>query len=221
MSASMPRTEMSRLSLSLVLAVAGGALAGCGSDHMIAVEQFPAELERRACARAVACRGAESQTACESTVFVAESSGALTSIEAVKRGTVKYDAESARVCLDAITTDCADLGRAGRLRQRLPRDRARRRRLRDRFRVRRPRTVSGSRHVYRRLLRGDLRGGRRPHRHRRGLRLPLVVHPLRRRRLLRQRSNVHCAPPGRRRVPGRRERVPRACGVPLSSRRLG
>ena len=33
----------------------------------------------------------------------------LTVVAAVKRGTVKYDAESARVCLDAFTTDCADL----------------------------------------------------------------------------------------------------------------
>ena len=105
---SLPRTELLRLSLSLVLALAGGALTGCGSNS-ISVDEFPAELERRACTRAVACGGAENQTTCESTVFVAESSGALTVVAAAKRGTVKYDGESARVCLDAFTTDCADL----------------------------------------------------------------------------------------------------------------
>jgi hypothetical protein len=108
MTASMPRTEMFRLSLSLVLTVAGSALTGCGSNP-IPVEDLPAELERRACARAVACGGAESQTTCESTVFVAENSAILTLVEGVKRGTIKYDGDSARVCLDAITTDCADL----------------------------------------------------------------------------------------------------------------
>ena len=108
MIAAIPRTEMYRPSLALVLALAGGALTGCGSD-LIPIEQLPAELERRACARATACGGAESQTACESTLFLTESSETLTLVEAVKRGTVKYDGDSARVCLDAITADCADL----------------------------------------------------------------------------------------------------------------
>jgi hypothetical protein len=108
MMTSMPRPEIFRLSLAFLLAVASGALTGCGSDP-IPVEELPAEIERRGCARAAACGGAESQTACESTTFLAESAGARTVVEAVKRGTVKYDGESARICLDALTIDCADL----------------------------------------------------------------------------------------------------------------
>jgi hypothetical protein len=108
MIASLPRTEMLRLSLALVLAAVGSALTGCGSNS-ISLQELPAELERRACARAVACGGAESQTACESTLFLAENQELLTLNEAVKRGTVRYDAASAGACLNAITTDCADL----------------------------------------------------------------------------------------------------------------
>jgi len=112
MIASLPRTEMLRLSLSLVLAVvlavAGGALAGCGSSS-IPIDDLVPELQQRACARAVACGGAESQTSCESTIFLAQDSGVLTVVQDVKRGTIKYDGASARVCVDAITTDCADL----------------------------------------------------------------------------------------------------------------
>ena len=104
---SLPRTELLRLSLSLVLAVAGGALTGCGSNS-ISVDELPSELERRVCARAVACGGAESQAVCESTVFIAQDWSVLTVVAGVKRGTIKYDGASARVCLDAIDTDCAD-----------------------------------------------------------------------------------------------------------------
>jgi hypothetical protein len=107
MIASMPRTNRHCPSALLVI-VACAALTGCGSGG-ISIDELPSELERRACARAVACGGAESQTACESTAFVAESSDVQTVVAAVKRGTVKYDGDSARVCLDAITTDCADL----------------------------------------------------------------------------------------------------------------
>ena len=105
MMTSLPRTQLLRLSLSLVLAVAGGALTGCGSNS-ISVDELPSELERRACARAVACGGAESQTVCESTVFIAQDWSVLTVVAGVKRGTIKYDGASARVCLDAIDTDC-------------------------------------------------------------------------------------------------------------------
>jgi hypothetical protein len=89
--------------------LAGSALVGCGGSDSISIDELPGALGQRVCARAVACRGAESQTACESTLFLAEDSGFQTVVAAVKRGTVKYDGASARACLDAITTDCADL----------------------------------------------------------------------------------------------------------------
>lgn len=104
-----PRTEMFRLSLALILTVAGSALTGCGSSDSLPIDELPAELEQRVCARAVACSGAESQTTCESTIFFAEDPGVQTLVAAVKRGTVNYDGQSARTCLDAYTTDCADL----------------------------------------------------------------------------------------------------------------
>jgi hypothetical protein len=108
MTAFTSRTEMHRLSLVLSLVGACAALASCTSNE-ISIDELVPEIERRFCARAVACGGAESQTACESTVFLAESSGVLTLVEAVERGTVEYDGESARECVDAIITDCADL----------------------------------------------------------------------------------------------------------------
>jgi hypothetical protein len=108
MNAFTSRAEMHVLALALVSI--SGALGGCGSDG-ISIDELPAELERRLCARAVACGGAESQTSCESTVFVAESSEVMTLVAAVKRGSIKYDGASARACLDAFATnDCADLG---------------------------------------------------------------------------------------------------------------
>jgi len=105
------RTNSRRLFLAtLILASAGSALAGCHSDE-ISIDDLPVELERRVCARAVACGGAESESSCESTLFVAESSSVMTLIAAVKRGTVTYDGESASECLDAIApADCARLG---------------------------------------------------------------------------------------------------------------
>lgn len=103
------RTETLRLSLAAILTVAGTALAGCGSSDAIPIDNLASELEQRVCARAVACGGAESQTTCESTLFLTEQSGFQTVVQAVKRGTIAYDGTSAQTCLDAITTDCADL----------------------------------------------------------------------------------------------------------------
>ena len=109
MTAFTSRTELPRLSLALVLISTSAALTACGSNK-ISIDDLPAEVEWRACARAVACGGAESQSSCESTLFVAESSSLKTLVAAVKRGTVDYDGESADACLDAITTtDCAEL----------------------------------------------------------------------------------------------------------------
>jgi len=105
------RTNSRRLFLAtLILASAGSALTGCDSDE-ISIDDLPAEVERRLCARAVACGGAESQASCESTAYVAESASVMTLVAAVKRGTVAYDGESASECLDAFTAnDCASLG---------------------------------------------------------------------------------------------------------------
>ena len=102
-----PRASFVRL-VALALATLGVPLAGCGggSGSAIPIDQLAAEVRAANCRAAAACGDAPSQATCEAALFLTRDSVINGTIAAVKRGTVVYDGDLARQCLDGLGENC-------------------------------------------------------------------------------------------------------------------
>jgi hypothetical protein len=100
-----PRHSSVRL-VALVLAVLGGPLAGCGGGSAIPIDDLAASVTAADCRAAAACGDAPSQATCEASISLTRNPSLTALVAAVKRGTVVYDGDLARQCLDGLGQSC-------------------------------------------------------------------------------------------------------------------
>lgn len=100
-----PRRSSVQL-VALVLAVLGGPLAGCGGGSAIPIDDLAASVRAADCRAAAECGDVPSQATCEASVSVTRDPALTAVVAAVKRGTVVYDGDKARQCLDGLGQSC-------------------------------------------------------------------------------------------------------------------
>ena len=95
-------------------AACGGGGASADGGGPIPIDELLASIEISECLQAVACGVAPSVDLCRQSFFVGKDSITqdrvlMGAVAAVKRGTIRYDGQKARRCLDATFTGCVDM----------------------------------------------------------------------------------------------------------------
>jgi hypothetical protein len=90
----------------LALAVLGVPLAGCGGGSAIPIDDLATSVRAANCRAAAACGDAPSQATCEASISLTRDPDLNAVVAAVRRGTVVYDGDAARQCVDGLGQGC-------------------------------------------------------------------------------------------------------------------
>jgi hypothetical protein len=96
-----------------LVAVAAAALAiavvaGCDNGGAIAIDDLPASVEATFCRQSARCGGGPDPATCQAAFFLTENRSLNALVAGVKRGTIVYDSQRARQCLDEFEGSCVD-----------------------------------------------------------------------------------------------------------------
>jgi len=91
--------------LPVICFLAAGSLTACGGGGSISLEDYTEEHERAECERDVRCGEAPDMESCLAASFDERVNYPKTRANAVEAGTIIYDGDAARKCIDAVAKD--------------------------------------------------------------------------------------------------------------------